>query len=60
MWHEITHPFPNISGAVVEVWEWISNYFDGLTVHGSLQGPKKIVDVNVPAKGYQLATDGVH
>ena len=41
MWHEITHPFPNISGAVVDVWEWISNYFDGLTVHGSLQGPKK-------------------
>ena len=24
VWDEITYPFPNISGAAVEVWEWIS------------------------------------
>ena len=22
---EITHPFPNFNGAVVDVWEWITN-----------------------------------
>ena len=25
-WDEITNPFPNFNGAVVEVWEWISNF----------------------------------
>ena len=24
MWDEITYPFPNLSGATVEIWEWIS------------------------------------
>ena len=26
VWDEITYPFPNFSGATVEVWEWISNF----------------------------------
>ena len=26
VWDEINHPFPNVNGATVEVWEWI-NYF---------------------------------
>ena len=25
MWNEITYPFPNLSGATVEVWEWMIN-----------------------------------
>ena len=25
MWNEITYPFPNFNGAIVEVWKWISN-----------------------------------
>ena len=24
-WDGITYPFPNFNGAIVEVWEWISN-----------------------------------
>ena len=28
---EITYPFPNFNGAVVEVWEWISNFIPHLT-----------------------------
>ena len=33
VWDEITYPFPNFNGAVVEVWEWTSYfiaYFLGL------------------------------
>ena len=26
VWNEITHLFPNFNGAVVGVWEWISNF----------------------------------
>ena len=26
MLSEITYPFPNVYGAIVEVWEWISNF----------------------------------
>ena len=25
MWDESTYPFPNLSGCIAEVWEWISN-----------------------------------
>ena len=25
MWDDISYPFPNVNGAAVEVWEWISN-----------------------------------
>ena len=30
MWDEITYPFPNVNGAAVEVWEWISNFHSTL------------------------------
>ena len=30
VWSEITYPFPNFSGATVEVWEWISNFISHL------------------------------
>ena len=26
VWDEITYPFQNFNGAVVEFWEWIGNY----------------------------------
>ena len=26
VWDEIAYPFPNFNGAIVEVWEWISNF----------------------------------
>ena len=26
VWDEITCPFPDVNGATVEVWEWISNF----------------------------------
>ena len=26
VWDEITHPFPNLNGYTVEVWEWISKF----------------------------------
>ena len=26
VWDEITHSFPNFTGATVELWEWISNF----------------------------------
>ena len=25
-WDEITYPFPNFNGPIVEVWEWISSF----------------------------------
>ena len=25
MWDEITYPFPNFNGAIIEVWEWVIN-----------------------------------
>ena len=25
--NEITYPFPNLNGVIVELWEWISNSF---------------------------------
>ena len=42
VWDEIIHPFPNFSGATVEVWEWISNFIqhywacDYLSMHKSM------------------------
>ena len=30
---EITFPFPNFSGAAIEVWEWISNLILHFTGH---------------------------
>ena len=26
VWDEITYPFPNLNGAAIEVWEWVSNF----------------------------------
>ena len=26
VWDQITHPFPNINGTTIEIWEWISNF----------------------------------
>ena len=26
VWDEITDPFPNFNGTIVEVWEWVSNF----------------------------------
>ena len=37
MWDEIIYPFPNLNGATVEVWEWISNFTPDFTVHVRLQ-----------------------
>ena len=31
MWDEITYPFPNINGATVAVWEWVSNLIPHFT-----------------------------
>ena len=33
MWDEITHPFPSLNGATVEVWKWISNFTPHFTGH---------------------------
>ena len=33
VWDVITYPFPNFSGAAIEVWEWISNVFLHVTGH---------------------------
>ena len=33
MWDKITFPFPNFSGAAVEVWEWKSNFILHFTGH---------------------------
>ena len=33
VWVEITYPFPNFSGATVEVWEWVSNFIPHFTGH---------------------------
>ena len=30
---ENTYPFPNLNGATVEVWEWISYFIPHLTAH---------------------------
>ena len=30
IWFEMTYPLPSLNGAVVEVWEWISNLCDTL------------------------------
>ena len=30
-WDEIIHPFPNFSGAAVEVWEWIHKFIPHFT-----------------------------
>ena len=26
VWDEITYPFPNFNGCIMEVWEWVSNF----------------------------------
>ena len=28
VWDEITYPFPNVRGATIEIWEWISNFIN--------------------------------
>ena len=33
VWNEITYPFQNFNGAVVEVWEWIDNFIPYFTWH---------------------------
>ena len=33
MWNGITYPFPNINGATVEVWKWISNFIPQFSGH---------------------------
>ena len=33
VWDEITYPFPNFNSAVIEVWEWISNFIIYFIVH---------------------------
>ena len=32
LWNKITCPFPNLNGAAVEVWDWISNFIQHLTL----------------------------
>ena len=32
MYDEITYPFPNLNGATIEVWEWISNLISHITM----------------------------
>ena len=33
MWNDITYPFPNLNGAMTEVWEWTSNFIPQFTGH---------------------------
>ena len=33
VWDEIIYLFPNFNGAIVEVWEWISNFIAQFTGH---------------------------
>ena len=33
MWYEITYPFSNFNSAIVEVWEWVSNFIPHFTGH---------------------------
>ena len=33
MWDKISYPFPNFSGATVEVWEWINNFISQYIGH---------------------------
>ena len=33
VWGGITNSFPNLNGATVEVWEWISKFIPQFTVH---------------------------
>ena len=33
VWDKITYQFPNLSGATVEVWQWISNFISHFTGH---------------------------
>ena len=33
MWDKITYPFPNVKGATVEVWEWVSKFIPHFTGH---------------------------
>ena len=33
VWDEITYPFPNFNGAVIEVCSWLSNFIPHFTVH---------------------------
>ena len=30
VWNEIIHPFPNLNGETIEVWEWISSFISHL------------------------------
>ena len=31
VWDEINYPFTNVNGAIIEVWEWLSNFIPHLT-----------------------------
>ena len=47
MWDRITYPFPNLNGAVVEVWELISNlvsHFAGvwLSIHAKIKDKPRL------------------
>ena len=33
VWDEITYQFPNLNGAVVDVWEWMSNFIQHFIGH---------------------------
>ena len=32
VWDEITNPFPNFNGCIIEVWEWINNFIPYFTM----------------------------
>ena len=32
MWDEIAYQFPNFNGAIVKVWEWISNFIQHIKI----------------------------
>ena len=31
VWDEFIYPFPNVNGAIIEIWEWIGNIIPQLT-----------------------------
>ena len=35
VWEKITHPFPNLNGYTIEVWDWIDDFIPHLTDHVS-------------------------
>ena len=46
---EITNPFPNFNGCIVEVWEWVSNFTSHFTMDVTIYpycGEGEIILVN--------------